>query len=170
MVTSILVGLVIFFAIAVVGVRIFGIQPFAVLSGSMEPAYHTGAVIYVQDIDPNSLEVGDVITFWVTEEAVATHRIIEVLGQEDSLQFRTKGDANEIPDGNLVLQENVIGKVIFTLPYFGYLVQFIQGKTGHYALIFFSAFLMLMLILPELLFDSDKEGKEEKEGEKEKGK
>lgn len=149
--TSVLVVAAVLLAVLLVGVRLFGLQIYSVLSSSMEPAYHTGSVIYVQTVDPGELEVGDVITFRLTGDTVATHRVVEIVGGEDAPRFRTKGDANDTVDGNLVPAENVVGKVAFTLPYLGYVVSFIQTSRGRYMTVFAGAFLLLLLILPELL-------------------
>lgn len=92
-VTSIIVALAVLLAIALVGVRLIGFQVFTVLSGSMEPTYHVGSLIYVKDVDYTELEAGDVITFMLDEDTVATHRIVEVVPDEtDSsvLRFKTK--------------------------------------------------------------------------------
>lgn len=64
-ITTILVVMVVLLAIALVGVRVVGLQVYTVLSGSMEPAYPTGSVIYVKEVDYKTLEVGDPITFMV---------------------------------------------------------------------------------------------------------
>ena len=62
-ITSILVAAAVILAILMVGARLVGLQVFTVLSGSMEPTYHVGSLIYVKDVDPFELEAGDVITF-----------------------------------------------------------------------------------------------------------
>ena len=46
-VTTVLVILVVVLALLLVGVRLVGLRPMCVLSGSMEPTYHTGSLIYV---------------------------------------------------------------------------------------------------------------------------
>ena len=51
-VSSILVALVVILALLLVGARVAGLQVFTVLSGSMEPTYHTGSLIYVKKVDP----------------------------------------------------------------------------------------------------------------------
>ena len=56
--SSILVILVVALAVALVGVRLVGLKPFAVLSGSMEPTYHVGSLIYVKPVDYKTLQVG----------------------------------------------------------------------------------------------------------------
>mgnify|MGYP002733278848 CR=1 FL=1 len=70
-VTSILVSAAVVLAVLLAGVRLFGLQVFAVLSGSMEPTYHVGALVYVKEADAFELESGDVITFMVDEDTVS---------------------------------------------------------------------------------------------------
>ena len=89
-------------------------------------AYHVGALIYVKEVDYRELESGDVITFMLDEDTVATHRIVEVVPDEEDasvIRFRTKGDANTAEDGGLVHYKNVIGTPVFTIPYLGYLAK-----------------------------------------------
>lgn len=78
-VTTLLVILVVVLAIALVGVRFVGLTPYAVLSGSMEPTYHVGSLIYVKKIAPEEVEVGMPITFVVNEDLLlATHRVVDI--------------------------------------------------------------------------------------------
>lgn len=163
--TSILVAIVVVLAILLVGARLIGFQVFTVLSGSMEPAYHVGSLIYVKDVDPYKLESGDVITFMVNEDTVATHRIVEVVpDEEDStvVRFKTKGDANEAEDGSLVHCKNVIGSPMFTIPKLGYVANFIQNPPGTYMAISAGAILLLLVFIPDL-FGDDEEKKKKKD-------
>ena len=141
--TTALVVLVVLLAILLVGVRLVGIVPYTVLSGSMEPAYHVGSLIYVQKVDPATLEVGDPLTYRMPDGTVVTHRIIEVL-EDGGLErrFRTQGDANEIPDGSPVSAGYIIGKPIFTIPYLGYVSWFVQNPPGRYFALLLCAFMI----------------------------
>lgn len=162
--TSVLVALVVIAALLLAGARIVGLQVFTILSGSMEPAYHTGSVIYVKEIDPADIKVGDPITFMLNEDTIATHRVVEVVPDEDDpsvLRFRTKGDANESVDGGLVHYKNVIGTPVFTIPYLGYVASFIQNPPGMYYAIAFGAVLLAMVFLPGLLDDDKKKKKDD---------
>ena len=166
--TSALVALVVIFAILLVGARLIGLQVFTVLSGSMEPAYHVGSLIYVKKVNVFELESGDVITFMLDEEATATHRIVEVVPDKtDSsvVRFRTKGDANETEDGSLVHYKNVIGSPVFTIPKLGYVVNFIQKPPGTYAALSGGAILLLLVFLPDLITSDERTKKKEKEQE-----
>ena len=162
-VTWILMGLAVLTAFALVGVRLIGLRPYAVLSGSMEPTYKTGAIVYVKKVDYRDLTVGDPITFMLNEEAVATHRIVEVIPDEEepgTIRYRTKGDNNEDVDGGLVHCRNIIGKPIFTIPYLGYAANYIQHPPGTYIVVAACAILLLLAFLPDL-FDED-DGKKKK--------
>ena len=158
-VSGILVGLAVFLAILLVGVRLVGFQVFSVLSGSMEPSYHVGSLIYVKKIDPQELKSGDVITFMLDEDTVATHRIVELVPDEKDptvYRFRTKGDANETVDGKLVHYKNVIGKPVFTIPYLGYVANYIQHPPGTYIAISVGAILLLLVFLPDMFSKEEK--------------
>lgn len=155
-ISTILVALVVLLAVALVGVRTF-----TVLSGSMEPTYHVGSLIYVKKVDPTTIRPGQVITFMLDENTVATHRVVEVVPDEDdpsTLRFRTKGDANDAEDGSLVHYKNVIGTPVFTIPKLGYAANYIQHPPGLYVAISAGAVLLLLTFLPGLLSGgSDKE-------------
>lgn len=154
--TTALVAAVVVLAVLLVGARIAGLRVFTVLSGSMEPVYHVGSLIYVKDVDYTELEPGDVITFMLDESTVATHRITEVVPDEDDpdvLRFRTKGDANDSEDASLVHYKNVIGTPVFTIPCLGYVANYIQNPPGTYIAIAVGAILLLLVFLPDLFSD-----------------
>lgn len=165
-VTTVLVTLVVILALLLVGARVIGLQIFTVLSGSMEPTYHVGSLIYVKSVDYRELKAGDVITFMLDENTVATHRIVEVVpDEEDSavLRYRTKGDANEVEDGSLVHYKNVIGTPVCTIPYLGYVASYIQNPPGTYIAISGGAILLLLVFLPDLFGDDDKKNQRKKQ-------
>lgn len=157
-----LVGIVVLLAIALVGVRLVGLQPYVVLSGSMEPTYHVGSLIYVKSVDYKTLKAGDPITYMLSENTVVTHRIIEVLVDEEdpnTIRYFTQGDANTAPDGTSVHYKNIIGKPVFSIPYLGYVSNYIQNPPGMYIAIAGGALLILLVFLPDIFADDDKEKK-----------
>ena len=163
-VSSILVALVVILALLLVGARLVGLRVFTVLSGSMEPAYHTGSLIYVKKVDPFTIEPGQPITFLLDEDTVATHRVVGVVPDEEDpgvIRFRTKGDANEAEDGALVHCKNVIGTPVFSIPCLGYLADYIQHPPGMYVAISAGAILLLLVFLPDI-FAEDKGRKKDK--------
>lgn len=166
--TTVLVVLVAILAVLLAGVRLFGFQVFTVLSGSMEPTYHVGSLIYVKEVDYRQLKGGDVITFMLDEKTVATHRIVEVVPDEDdpaTLRYRTKGDANDVEDGSLVHYKNVLGSPKFSVPYLGYLANFIQNPPGSYIAMSGGAVLLILVFLPDILFSDDGKKDKKKDGE-----
>nr|WP_317283096.1 signal peptidase I [uncultured Sellimonas sp.] len=58
--------------------KLMGYEEMAVLTGSMEPKYPVGSLIYVKEENPENLKVGDVITYRLSEDTVVTHRIVEI--------------------------------------------------------------------------------------------
>ena len=164
--STILVALVVVLALLLVGARVVGLQVFTVLSGSMEPTYHTGSMIYVKKVDPYSIQVGDPITFMLDENTVATHRVVGIVPDEADptvIRFRTKGDANEAEDGGLVHYKNVIGTPVFSIPNLGYLADYIQHPPGMYIAISGGAILLLLVFIPDIFAeDKDKQEKEKK--------
>jgi signal peptidase len=158
-ITTVLVIAVVALAVLLVGVRLAGLRVFTVLSGSMEPEYHVGSLIYVKKVDPMTLTERDVITFMLSEDTIATHRIVEVVPDETDasvVRFRTKGDANDAEDGSLVHCKNVIGTPVFTIPYLGYVASYIQNPPGTYIAISAGAILLLLVFLPDLFGEEKK--------------
>ena len=161
-ISGVLVGIVVLLAIALVGVRLIGLEPYVVLSGSMEPTYHVGSLIYVKSVDYKELKVGDPITYMISQDTVVTHRIIEVLVDEEdpnTIRYFTQGDANEQPDGTSVHYKNIIGKPVFSIPYLGYVSNYIQNSPGKYVAISGGAILILLVFLPDIFTDEDKKKK-----------
>ncbi len=166
--SGVLVALVVILAIALAGTRLIGLNTYVVLSGSMEPAYETGSLLYVKEVPYTELEVGDVITFMLDEDTVATHRIVEVVSDEtDSsvVRYQTKGDANNAVDGSLVHYKNVIGTPVFSIPKLGYIANYIQTPPGMYVAASAGALLLLLVLIPGLFGsrENDKENEKQKE-------
>ena len=121
----ILVLVVIFLLFVLVAPLVFSSRVAIVESGSMGKALPTGALAATTPIDPKMIKVGDIITFtpyWEPEVAMS-HRVVEVLTQDERLFFLTKGDANENPDSWIVPQEYVTGKVTFHVPKLGFVAD-----------------------------------------------
>jgi signal peptidase len=102
-----------------------------VLTGSMEPGLLTGSLVITRPVGPETIEVGDIITFRdnAGNRNTITHRVIGVWNNSP-LYFQTKGDACSGPDPFTVPARNVIGKVCFSLPYAGYVIYFLKTPAG----------------------------------------
>ena len=161
-VTTVLVVLVVIFAVFLMGSRLVGLQVYHVISPSMEPTYNVGDLIYVKEVDPDSVKVGDPITFVLNEElVVATHRVVSI--DSENRQFTTKGDANSTEDAAPVHFNNLIGVPVFSVPLLGYVSAYIQNPPGMYVAIALGVILLATVFLPDMLTkkDTKKETQEE---------
>ena len=161
--TTVLLILLIILVFLLWGFRFLGYEVLVVQSGSMEPAYHVGSLVYVKPVAPAKLEAGDVITFELGGGVRGTHRITEVLEENGDLFFRTKGDNNDEADANPVASNAVVGQVQFTIPYLGFWVTYIQQPVGRFVAISVAAFILLLTILPDLIFPSEKDKQKQEE-------
>lgn len=149
-ITTILVVIVVAIALLLVGARLFGLNVYTVISGSMVPTYNVGDLIYVKKIPPEEIEVGDPITFVLNEDlVVATHRVIEI--DKANQHFYTKGDANNIADANPVHFNNYIGKPIFKIPFLGYVSVWVKEPPGLFIAIGIAIVLILLVFLPDMI-------------------
>ena len=73
--TAVLIVLLAFIAIMYVP-KLVGIEPMIVLSGSMEPAYSVGSLLYVRHMDASSIKAGDPVTFYLDDNTLVTHRVV----------------------------------------------------------------------------------------------
>lgn len=133
---------VILLCLALAAPRLAGIKTFVVISGSMEPAIPVGSMVYSKEVDPKTLETGDVIVFYSSNTAQGganagevipvTHRV--VVNDTTNGEITTKGDANEQNDISKVTYLNVEGKVVFHIPHLGYLAAPLASMMGKIAL------------------------------------
>jgi len=111
----------------------------------MEPKISKGSVVINQWTDQKNLKVDDIITYQHPSDKkiiYVTHRIVKIDKTGLLWRFETKGDANPAPDFDLVTQAGTEGKVIFTIPLIGYLIEFFKTPVGF----------ILLIALPLLIF------------------
>ena len=97
--------------------RIIGMRVYAVATGSMEPAYAVGSLVFTKTIETETIKVGDCITYQFGSETI-THRVVRI----ENKSFITQGDKNQFEDPP-VAYSNLIGKTAeFSLPFLGYFV------------------------------------------------
>ena len=113
-----------------------------VLSGSMEPAIKTGSIVAVKPSE--NYQINDIITFHSSKsETPVTHRIVNIKESNDTVSYKVKGDANEESDWEEVSKENVIGKVLFSVPFLGYVINFIQQPIGFALIVLIPAIIII---------------------------
>lgn len=97
----------------------------------MEPALKVGSIVGVKPLAPEEVRPGDIVTFRSEHNSsVTTHRVNRVEADENGLLFYTKGDANEVEDPSPVEPRHLIGKVVLTVPYVGYLFAYARTPQG----------------------------------------
>lgn len=157
-VSTALVVLMVLCAVFLMGSRLLGFQCYTVISGSMQPKYKVGDLLYVKDVDVNRIKVGDDITFILNEDlVVATHQVVRV--DAENHRFYTKGLANQIEDQDPVHFNNVIGVPQFSIPKLGYVSDFVQNPPGTYITIGLGILLILLVFVPDMI--GKKKGEEE---------
>lgn len=129
-------------------------ESYVVLSSSMSPSIEAGSVVFVNSVPAAEISEGDVITYDRSPGGTTsrvTHRVVDVVEENGQRQFRTKGDANEDPDPELVSATAVVGVVTFSVPYIGHVITFSQTRMGLLTLVVVPALLLVILEIRDLL-------------------
>ena len=123
---------------------IAGTMPLIVLTDSMHPEIESGDLIICKTIKAEDVKLDDVISFFDPAgngTSIVTHRVIEIVEEEGTLSFRTKGDNNNTEDKNLVPAENLVGIYKSRIPGAGHIAMFMQSTAG----------LIICVVLPIIL-------------------
>lgn len=133
-------------------VPLTGRQTIIIGGESMEPAIHIGSAIIAAPVAAADLHVGDVVSLRAGDDnALFTHRVVEIVDQPDGRWIRTKGDANASSDPTLVHASAVQGRVQLAIPLAGYLIALLSIPTGVLFLIGLAATLLAAVWLLESL-------------------
>lgn len=107
---------------ALIILKMAGIIPYVVMSGSMEPEIPVGSLCFVNtNVRYESIVKGDIIAFTSDGDFYITHRVAEVTADG----FVTKGDGNNQADLWTVREKNYKGKTVVWIPYMGYILRII---------------------------------------------
>lgn len=126
----------------------FGIKPYTVVSGSMEPEIHTGALAYVNSKDTD-VNTGDVIAFTegTGEKITVIHRVV---AENPDGSYSTKGDANEQGDFAPIQQDQIVGTIVYDISGLGYVTNFLQSTRG----IILAVTLIVVALVSSFITDS----------------
>lgn len=116
-------ALLLVLVLAAAAPAVLHLQPFVVTSGSMEPAFSRGDLIYTQAAAFDELSVGDVVTFQ-SDSGILTHRIYSI--DLNTASLRTKADASPYLDPVSVTEDMVIGRPAYRIPLLGHITLFFQ--------------------------------------------
>ncbi len=121
---------------AVMAPLLLGFTFNTIISESMKPALKLGGVVGLKKVEPEEIQVGDIIGLKMAGmKTPVCHRVVEVIEMEKGIGFRTQGDAVEEADAWVVRPENLLGKVIFHVPWVGYAADYIKTPYGFALLI-----------------------------------
>lgn len=142
---------------------ILGYKILQVMSGSMSGEFETEDTIIIRQIKNESeIKIGDIITFKVDENTLVTHRVVEIVKNENDTEYVTKGDANNSVDTQKVKFKDIEGKYLFKTIILGKIIKIIQSPIG----INFVLILPLLIIAIIVINDKDKENKKNMRKEK----
>lgn len=147
--TSILISMLILIVLLFLP-RLFQIQPLVVLSGSMEPNYQAGSLLYIKKVPASQIEVGDTITFKLGQHNLATHRVVSIHKKEQT--FTTKGDANENADAADIPFEDLVGKPVLHIPKLGYLAKELSSVSGKIIYITVILAVIMLMFLSDMIW------------------
>lgn len=129
--------------------RIAGTEPsilghkfYIVEGGSMSPTIRVGSLIIVKELEPKEIEKGDIITFHGLGNSLVTHRVLNV--ENNSSSFITKGDANGTEDALPVDADEIVGKVVLSIPFIGSILAILNTKIG---LLLFIIVILISILL-----------------------
>jgi len=128
------VSVVLVAVLATLGARLLGYQPYVMYGGSMGSTASLGSVAFIEKVPAASLKVGDVVVFQPpsSEEprSPLMHRIISIEEVDGQRVFGTKGDANQSLDPWKLTINGEGGRLVYVVPYVGYLLWFFQTRMG----------------------------------------
>ncbi len=122
----------------------YGIVPYVVLSGSMEPRIETGSLSFININTPYEKILNfDIIAYRLGNNTLVTHRVVNKTNEG----LETQGDNNKTKDGIVTTKENYVGKNIFWIPKVGFALRALQTARGKIILITIIAFLIVSGIM-----------------------
>ena len=136
---------------------VLGFKPYITMSGSMEPNIHTGSVCIVDTkARYEDIQVKDVISYRKSNGTLVTHRVIAIT--EEGME--TKGDNNDISDGISTTEENFHGKTLFSIPYAGYALKWLQQPQNIAIVVVIIVAVILLGVVDDMMEKKEKEKNE----------
>lgn len=136
--------------VAIIALLLFALFPIKgnyqikiVQSGSMEPSIRMGSIVIIKP--SASYTVGDVVTFGkdTKKDIPTTHRIFSSRAVDGVLLFTTKGDANKSPDTAEIRQGEIHGKVLFDVPFVGFIIDLARKPLGFVVFVIIPAIIII---------------------------
>lgn len=135
-------------------INTFGYKFFTLNSSSMEPRIPSGSMVVIHQ-SKNEYQIGDIIAFYAVVdklEMIVAHRVVNYGGNV----YITKGDNNKNIDSQNVIPHLVIGKIIFHLPYLGYVLSIFSHPLGLFIFVTTPGILIVIIELIKVIKIIDK--------------
>lgn len=124
---NIILAVLVLMLLSLLLMRLAGVRPYVVMSGSMEPEIKTGSLCFVNTRAAyEDVREGDIIAFLNGVGMPVTHRAVRIT----EVGIETRGDNNDVTDGITTTEENYLGETVLSLPWAGYVCWIISGKVG----------------------------------------
>lgn len=160
-----LVACLLVFVFLAVGPHVLGYRTSTMLTGSMEPGISPGDVVVTVPKPAADVEVGDVLTYHIPVEdhRVETHRVVEVLHQEDgSVAIRTQGDNNDDVDPwTATLEGDQVWEMRAVVPKLGTAIRVLRSPAVQHG-IFWVAFAGLLLLGLSTIWSKDRDDRDDR--------
>ena len=133
-------------------INLFGFRQYIVATGSMEPKYKVGDLVFIRKTPEEKIKIGDIINY-ISENGTdtITHRVTDIIKKDGQIYYQTKGDNNNSEDPELVKYRQVKGKLVFKISKLGTIITNLLTGTG--------IAILFVFILLSYLRDKNKEEK-----------
>lgn len=144
---AILIGALLLVATATVPM-LFGYHNYIVNGSSMGASLPRGSVAVSKPTSPYALEIGDIIAQRSSPDSTPVlHRIVDISVEDGQRLFVTQGDVNRTPDPEPVIFQGLGDRVVYSVPYAGYILNFAGSGLGRPVLIGIPLILLAVNIL-----------------------
>jgi len=114
--------------------QLLPLYPVVILTGSMSGSIERGSLVVMRRIPSHQVfedvELG-LVLHYRSGNMEFVHRVVDFHYTDQGVrEFVTQGDANPVPDAELLVQEDVIGTPMFIFPFIGYPNIFIRAIFG----------------------------------------
>ena len=146
---------IVFIALPLLG----GLEYRTIISGSMEPEIPVGSLVIIEKVKDEDIKIGDVVTFYLSGETTVTHKVVGYDLSQDALI--THGVANDEGTNEYTPFDNVLGRVVFTVPWIGRLFLFVSTTRGKIIAATIIVVLYILSVFFETLGSHDEDEEEE---------
>jgi signal peptidase len=146
-----------------------GVKAYVAKYDTMETTINPYDLVFINRVDPDELEVGDLITFYADidydgDADLVTYYVYSITTTNDISVFKVNAEGSSVPATPNLLEDDILGGYAFKLPLFGYVVEFISSGFGIAAILLNVGIITAIVIL---IKSNNKEEVKKEEPEKE---